>query len=271
MILFSNPSAQYFAHQKEIDAVISSVLKKGVYILGEEVSYFEKEFSTYLGLNEVIGVANGTDALTLALRGLNISTGDEVILPAMTATATAAAVNQVGETPIFADIDAHYYTLDPQSVLKKITNKTKAIIAVHFYGQPADMQTLQHIAKEHNLKLIEDCAQAAGARYHEKSIVNFSDVACFSFFPTKNLGAMGDGGAVATDNLELALRIRMLAQYGWDKERSSQFPGVNSRLDELQAAILRMKLPYLDEDTKKRNLIAAYYNDVLKNCPIILP
>ncbi|MCX7121772.1 MAG: DegT/DnrJ/EryC1/StrS family aminotransferase [Gammaproteobacteria bacterium] len=271
MIAFANPSAQYLAHQKEIDAAIANVLAKGVYILGEEVGTFEKEFSAYLALRETIGVANGTDALMLALKALNIGAGDEVILPSMTATPTAAAISQVGATPIFADVDPRYYTLDPESVLAKITSKTKAIIAVHFYGQPADMHALQKMAADHHLKLIEDCAQAMGARYHGKSVGHFSDVACFSFFPTKNLGAIGDGGAVATNNLALALRIRMLAQYGWDKERSSQFPGFNSRLDELQAAILRVKLRYLDHDTQKRNDIANFYNNALKGLPIVLP
>lgn len=271
MIYFANPFAQYQAHQKEIDDAIRAVLNSGNYILGEQVNLFEKEFSNYLGMNHAIGVANGTDALVLALRGLEIGANDEVIIPSMTATATAAAVNITGATPVFVDIEKEYYTLDPNCVEKSITQKTKAIIAVHLYGQPADMNALRNIAKKNNLKLIEDCAQAVGAHYYEKSVGNFSDVACFSFFPTKNLGAIGDGGAVATQDDVLAEHIRMLRQYGWDKNRDSQFFGINSRLDELQASILRVKLKYLDEDTQKRNQIAQYYFNALQNSPFILP
>lgn len=271
MSAFANPGAQYFAHQEEINAVIASVLAKGVYILGEEVSLFEQEFANYCGINETIGVASGTDAITLALRGFAIGAGDEVIIPSMTATATAAAVSQTGAQPVFVDIEKDYYTIDPQCVEKAITPNTKAIIAVHLYGQPADIVALQSIAKKYQLKFVEDCAQATGARYHEKPVGSFSDAACFSFFPTKNLGAIGDGGAVITNDAALAKRIRMLAQYGWDEERVSQFPGFNSRLDELQAAILRVKLRYLDEDTKKRNAIASRYQGELKNLPIVLP
>ena len=271
MIAFANPSAQYFAHQKEIDDAIAVVLRSGHYILGEQVNFFEKEFSDYLGVENAIGVANGTDALVLALKGLTIAAGDEVIIPSMTATATAAAVNIVGAKPVFVDVDAQYYTIDPASVEKAINKNTKAIIAVHLYGQPADIHALQTIAKKYHLKFIEDCAQAVGARYHEKPTGSFGDAACFSFFPTKNLGAIGDGGAVVTNDAIVAERIRMLRQYGWDKERVSQFPGINSRLDELQAAILRVKLRYLDRDTQKRNVIAKYYDDALKNTSATLP
>jgi dTDP-4-amino-4,6-dideoxygalactose transaminase len=270
-ILFANPAAQYNAYRTEIDAAIQSVLEKGHYILGENVAGFEREFSDYLGVSHAIGVANGTDALVLALKGLQIGAGDEVIIPSMTAVATAAAVTLVGATPVFADVDATHYTIDPESISKKITDKTKAIIAVHLYGQPADIDAIQTIATQHHLKFIEDCAQAVGARYENKKIGSFGDVACFSFFPTKNLGAIGDGGAVATNNAEVAQRIRMLRQYGWDEARVSHFHGINSRLDELQAAILRVKLPHLDRDTEKRNQIAAFYNGALKNNNIIKP
>src|SRR3990167_1975700 len=270
-ILFANPAAQYDTYRIEINAAIQSVLEKGHYILGENVAAFECEFSAYLGVENTIGVANGTDALVLALKGVQIGLGDEVIIPSMTAVATAAAVTLSGATPIFADIDATHYTIDPESISKKITPKTKAIIAVHLYGQPADIDAIQLIAKQHNLKFIEDCAQAVGARFKDKKIGSFGDVACFSFFPTKNLGAIGDGGAVATNNADVALRIRMLRQYGWDEARVSQMHGMNSRLDELQAAILRVKLPYLDRDTEKRNAVAAFYNDALKNINIVKP
>lgn len=271
MIGFANPGAQYLAHQSEIDDAIQSVLRSGNYILGEQVTLFEKECAAYLGLSHLISVANGTDALVLALKGLNVGAGDEVILPSMTATATAAAVSLTGATPVFADIDAHYYTIDPACVEKVITPKTKVIIAVHLYGQPADLSALQSIAKKYQLKFIEDCAQAIGAKYQGKSVGHFSDIACFSFFPTKNLGAIGDGGAIATQDSALAERIRLLRQYGWNEERVSQFPGMNSRLDELQAAILRVKLKYLDCDTQKRNQIAHHYFDALKNSAFILP
>ncbi len=271
MIPFANPFAQYETHRTEINAAIQSVLEKGHYILGDNVTAFEREFSEYLTVENTIGVANGTDALVLALKGLQIGPGDEVIIPSMTAVATAAAVTLSGATPIFADIDPAYYTIDPESISKKITLKTKAIIAVHLYGQPADIDTIQLIAKQHNLKFIEDCAQAVGARFKDKKIGSFGDVACFSFFPTKNLGAIGDGGAVVTNNADLALRIRMLRQYGWDEARMSQMHGMNSRLDELQAAILRVKLPYLDRDTEKRNAVAAFYNQALKNKNVMMP
>lgn len=271
MIPFANPHAQYQTYRTEINAAIQSVLEKGHYILGENVAAFEREFSAYLSVENTIGVANGTDALVLALKGLEIGAGDEVIIPSMTAVATAAAVTLSGATPVFADVDATYYTIDPVFILKKITPKTKAIIAVHLYGQPADIDAIQAIAKQHHLKFIEDCAQAVGARYRNKKIGSFGDVACFSFFPTKNLGAIGDGGAVVTNNAETAQRIRMLHQYGWDQERISHLHGINSRLDELQAAILRVKLPYLDRDTEKRNTIAAFYNDALKNSAMTKP
>lgn len=271
MISFANPYAQYDTYRTEINTAIQSVLEKGHYILGENVAAFEREFSDYLGVENAIGVANGTDALVLALKGLEIGAGDEVIIPSMTAVATAAAVTLTGATPVFADIDPTYYTIDPDSISKKITSKTKAIIAVHLYGQPADIDAIQSIAKQHHLKFIEDCAQAVGARYHDKKIGSFGDVACFSFFPTKNLGAIGDGGAVVTNDADVAQRIHMLRQYGWDDARISQLHGMNSRLDELQAAILRVKLPYLDRDTEKRNAVAAFYNDALKNNNIIKP
>ena len=271
MIHFANPSAQYLAHQAEIDCAIQSVLKNGIYILGENVSMFESEFANYIGTRHAIGVANGTDALILALKGLYIGVDDEVIIPSMTATATASAVSAVGAKSIFADIEKDYYTLDPKQVECAITKKTKAIIAVHLYGQPANIIELQKIAKKHGLLFIEDCAQAIGAYYHDKPVGSFGDLACFSFFPTKNLGAIGDGGAVVTNNEQVSERIHMLRQYGWDKNRESQFFGMNSRLDELQAAILRVKLKYLDLDTKKRGQIAENYNIALKNSSFILP
>ncbi len=270
-IPFANPFAQYETYRTEINAAIQSVLEKGHYILGENVAAFEHELSAYLGVENTIGVANGTDALVLALKGLQIGAGDEVIIPSMTAVATAAAVTLTGATPVFADIDPAHYTIDPESISKKITPKTKAIIAVHLYGQPADIDTIQTIAKQNNLKFIEDCAQAIGAQYRDKKIGSFGDIACFSFFPTKNLGAIGDGGAVVTNNTEIAQRIRMLRQYGWDEARVSHIHGMNSRLDELQAAILRVKLPYLDRDTEQRNAVAAFYNEALKNNNIVKP
>ncbi|EKD77365.1 MAG: hypothetical protein ACD_42C00358G0001, partial [uncultured bacterium] len=271
MISFANPLAQYQSHQTEIDAAIHTVLNSGHYILGEQVAAFENEFARYLGLTNAVGVASGTDALVLALMALGVGRDDEVILPSMTATATANAVKQVGATPVFVDIEKNYYTIDPVLVEKAITEKTKAIIAVHLYGQPADMFSLLKIAKQYQVKLIEDCAQAVGAYYQKKPVGNFSDIACFSFFPTKNLGAMGDGGAIATNNNTLAERIRQLRQYGWDANRDSQFIGMNSRLDELQAAILRVKLRYLNKDIEKRNQIARHYDKLLKSFPFVLP
>lgn len=271
MILQANPGASYQAHQAEIDAAVQKVLQSGWYILGEEVAAFEAEFAAYCESQFAIGVADGTNAIVLSLRALGIGHGDEVITCAHTATATIAAIEIVGATPVLVDIDATTYTIEPIAAQQAITEKTKAIIAVHIYGHPAEMDTLQAIAKRHNLYLIEDCAQAHGARYHGQRVGSMGVVGCFSFYPTKNLGAFGDGGAIVTQDPALADKIKALRQYGWRQRYVSDEAGFNSRLDELQAAILRVKLRYLDEDNQKRRELAALYNRLLSDVAIQIP
>jgi len=265
MILCSNPKMQYLAHELEIKNAINGVLDGGRYILGQEVEAFEKEFADFISSKYSIGVANGTDALHLALGSFNIGIGDEIITTSHTAVATISAILMSGAKPVFADIEKEFYTLDASKVKAAITPKTKAIIAVHIYGQPCDMDALLIIAKEHNLILIEDCAQAHGAEYKGKKVGSIGDIGCFSFYPTKNLGAIGDGGAITTNSFEIAQKVKSLREYGWQSDRVSHFAGFNSRLDEIQAAILRVKLKYLAEDTRKRNKIANIYYDKLKN------
>jgi len=263
VIFCANPKAQYLPYKDEIDAAVLKVLNSGSYILGEQVSLFEEEFADYLGAGFTVGCGSGTDALVLALKALDIGIGDEVIVPSFTATPTVAAVVMAGATPVYVDIEPDYYTIDPVCVEAACTEKTKAIIAVHLYGQAAAMDELITIAKRHDLRVIEDCAQAAGATYRGKKLGTIGDMGCFSFFPTKNLGAIGDGGAVVCDDESLAMRLCSLRQYGWDEYRISQEPGINSRLDELQAAILRVKLLHLDADNAARRAQAEHYNGVL--------
>ena len=269
MILCSNPKAQYLEHQAEIDEAIAHVLEKGRYILGEEVLAFEEEFATYIGVDHGIGVGNCTDAIHLALRACGIGIGDEVITVSHTAVATVAAIELAGATPVLVDIEPDFYTIDPGQLQKAISPKTKAIIPVHLYGQSADLEAVLKIAKQHNLRVIEDCAQATGALYKNRRIGSFGDLACFSFYPTKNLGAIGDGGMIVCNESKLAKKVKCLREYGWDESRVSQFAGVNSRLDELQAAVLRVKLPYLDEDNSKRRKLAKLYDQGLSG--LLLP
>jgi len=263
VIFCANPKAQYLPYKNEIDAAILKVLDSGSYILGEQDSLFEEEFADYLGASFAVGCGSGTDALVLALKALDIGVGDEVIVPSFTATPTVAAVVMAGATPVYVDIEPYYYTIDPERVNEACTDKTKAIIAVHLYGQAAAMDELMAIAGQRNLRLIEDCAQATGATYRGKKLGTIGDMGCFSFFPTKNLGAIGDGGAISCNDESLAVRLRGLRQYGWDNNRVSLEAGINSRLDELQAAILRVKLQHLDADNAARRLQAEHYNGAL--------
>lgn len=271
MILCSNPLAQYQSHKTEIDKAISKVLDKGWYILGEEVTSFEKEFAEYIGVKHSIGVGSGTEALHIALKACNIGDGDEVITVSHTAVATVSAIGLAGAKPIFVDIESEYYTMDTSKIEKAITKRTKAIMPVHIYGQPVDMDSLVKIAKKHNLLVIEDCAQAHGAEYKENKIGSIGDIACFSFYPTKNLGAIGDGGMVVTNNSELAEKAKLLREYGWAERYVSHISGWNTRLDEIQAAILRVKLKYLDEDNTKRRNLAGLYKKELSKTDLILP
>ncbi len=268
MILCSNPKLQYLAYKDEIDSAIQQVLSEGQYVLGKNVHSFEKEFSEYIGSHHSVSVGSGTDALCLAMRSLGLEPGDEVIAPSHTATATVAAIAMVGAIPVLTDVDPVHCTLDPHAVSQAITKKTKGIIAVHIYGQPADMDTIGEIALQNNLKLIEDCAQAPGATFNQRRVGGIGDVGCFSFYPTKNLGAIGDGGAVVTSDPSIADQLRILRQYGWDENRISQQTGYNSRLDELQAAILRVKLKHLEADNAKRIALARRYEEELKYLPL---
>jgi dTDP-4-amino-4,6-dideoxygalactose transaminase len=271
MIGCSNPHLQYLARKGEIDDAVKRVMDSGWYILGEEVKAFEAEFAAYIGVKYGIGVGSGTEALHLSLAACNIGPGDEVITVSHTAVATVAAIEQAGAIPVFVDIERDFFTMDPSRIAAAITSRTKAIIPVHLYGQPVDLDPLLEISRKYDLRVIEDCAQAHGAAYKNKRVGSYGDLACFSFYPTKNLGALGDGGMVATDQPELAQRLRLLREYGWAERFISHFPGGNSRLDELQAAILRIKLPFLDQDNAARTRIAGMYHDGLRSCEISLP
>jgi dTDP-3-amino-3,4,6-trideoxy-alpha-D-glucose transaminase len=271
MILCSNPSMQYFAQKKEIDEAITKVLINGRYILGPEVEAFEDEFARYIGVSSGVGVGSGTEALHLALVSCGIGKGDEVITVSNTAVATVSAIVLAGCKPIFVDIDPKYYVMDTSKIEEVITHKTRAIVPVHLYGQPVDLDVLMDIAKRYNLRVIEDCAQAHGATYHGIPVGSFGDMACFSFYPTKNLGALGDGGMVVTSNTELSEKARLLREYGWKERNVSDIQGWNTRLDELQAAILRIKLRTLDNKNDKRKQLAQLYAEYLKGIDLVLP
>jgi dTDP-4-amino-4,6-dideoxygalactose transaminase len=271
MILCSNPKAQYFSYKSEIDTAIQRVIDKGWYVLGDEVKAFEEEFAAYAGVKHAIGVGSGTEAIHLALLACGIGQGDEVLTVSHTAVATIAAIELAGAIPVFVDIDPHFYSIDTSCLERAITAKTKAIIPVHLYGQPADIQNVLEIAQRHKLRVIEDCAQAHGARFENKRVGSFGDFGCFSFYPTKNLGALGDGGMVITNDQGLSDCVRALREYGWQERYVSHIKGMNSRLDEIQAAILRVKLRHLDEDNEKRGAIANIYNKELGATALSLP
>jgi dTDP-3-amino-3,4,6-trideoxy-alpha-D-glucose transaminase len=255
----------------DIDAAVRRVLDSGWYILGGEVEAFEAEFAAYHGVRHAVGVANGTDAIELALRAAGVGVGDEVITVAHTAVATVCAIERAGAKPVLADIDPQTYTLDPAAAEAAITPRTKAIIPVHLYGQPADMAALVAIAEQHRLLLIEDCAQAHGARLNGRLVGTWGHLAAFSFYPTKNLGAVGDGGAVLTNDDGYAQRLRRLRNYGQISRYDHAERGINSRLDELQAAILRVKLPHLDAQNARRRQIARGYDDGLAEFVTVPP
>lgn len=270
-LLPSNPKANYLAHKDEIDAAIARVLESGWYILGQEVTAFENEFAAYIGVRFGIGVGSGTEALHLALLACGIGAGDEVITVSHTAVATVAAIELCGATLVLVDIDLNTYTIDPNQIESVITQRTKAIIPVHLYGHPADMDSIMGLAHHYHLWVIEDCAQSHGASYKGRKTGAWGHIAAFSFYPTKNLGAIGDGGMVVTDDPKLAERVRLLREYGWRQRYISEFAGLNSRLDELQAAILRVKLRYLDEENQKRQTLAKVYDDALSATTLTLP
>ena len=265
--------AQYLEIKEEIDLAISDCIAEGTYVRGKIVTEFENAFSKFLGIDLCVSCGNGTDALELILKSLNIGPGDEVIVPALTWIATAEAVNNVGAEPVFVDIKTDTCTLDASEIEEKITKKTKAIIPVHLYGCPADMNEIITIGRKFNLYIVEDCAQAHGAEYFGKKVGTFGIASAFSFFPSKNLGAFGDGGAVVTDNQELADTVRKISNHGQLKTRHAHsIIGRNSRLDSIQASILKVKLNHLNRWNDNRINAAKYYKSKLKDIDaLILP
>jgi len=277
----SDPKANFLAHRDEIEAAIDRVLESGRFILGEEVAAFEKEFAAYTGVRHAVGVGNGTDALHIALRACNIGPGDAVITVSHTAVATVAAIELCGATPVLVDIEPTTFTMDPNSLdesVRKLTShlspsagRLKAVIPVHLYGHPADMPAIMEIARRYHLWVIEDCAQSHGAALEGRRTGSWGCMAAFSFYPTKNLGAIGDGGMVLTNDSELAEQARLLREHGWRERYVSIIPGMNSRLDELQAAILREKLRHLDKENARRQKLAAVYDTLLCRSKLALP
>jgi len=264
-VAFNDLRTPYLAIKPEIDRATARVLDSGWYILGSETQAFEEEFAAYCGTTSCVGVNSGTDALQLALRACDIGPGDEVITVSHTAVATVAAIALSGATPVLVDIEPSTYTMSPDALKQAITPRTKAIIPVHLYGHPADMDAILPIAQQADAVVIEDCAQAHGACYNGQRVGTLGDLGCFSFYPTKNLGALGDGGAVVGNDQTLVERVRLLREYGWTPKNRyvSQLAGLNSRLDEMQAAILRVKLRYLDQWNESRRKLAAYYENHL--------
>jgi len=254
-----------------MEAAISRVLDSGWYILGREVEDFETEFAAYCGVGHAIGVANGLDALKLIIQGLGLGAGDEIIAPANTFIASLLAITQAQARPVLAEPDRHTYNLNPALIEEKITARTKAIMAVHLYGQAAPMAEITAMARKHDLKIIEDAAQAHGALYQGRRAGALGEAAGFSFYPGKNLGALGDGGAVTTNDPQLAEKIRALRNYGSLEKYAHLYPGINSRLDELQAALLRIKLKRLDDDNAERRRIASFYRRHIHNELVALP
>lgn len=271
MIPFLDLKSQYASIKKEIDAAIQNTVNHGQFILGQNVEAFEEEFARYCGVRYCVGVSSGTSALFLALVACGIGEGDEVITATNTFISTALAISYTGAKPIFVDIDPKTYNIDVSRIEEKITSRTKAIVPVHLYGQPADMDPLTNLAQRYSLKVIEDACQAHGAEYRGRKTGSLGDCGCFSFYPTKNLGAYGDGGAVVTDDSEIAGKIASLRNYGQHARYYHDLIGFNARLDEIQAAILRVKLRHLDDWNEGRRRNASYYNELLKHAAVVLP
>jgi dTDP-4-amino-4,6-dideoxygalactose transaminase len=270
-VCFLDLGATYRELKTEIDATVARVLGSGWYLLGTELEAFESEYADYIGARYCIGVGNGLDALHLTLLAMGIGPGDEVLVPSNTYIATWLAVSQTGAIPVPIEPDERTYNIDPQRIEAAITSRTRAILPAHLYGQPADMTPILACAEKHGLKVLADGAQAHGARYHGEAIGGLGDATAWSFYPGKNLGAFGDAGAVTTDDAELAERIRVLSNYGSRVKYINEVQGYNSRLDEIQAAILRVKLRYMDTWNARRARIAATYSETLSDCGLILP
>ena len=255
----------------EIDAAIKRVLDSGWYLLGKEDEKFESDFATFCGVKHCIGCANGLDALNLIIKGYGFGAGDEIIAPANTYIASILAITQNNCTPVLVEPDLKTYNINPDLIEEKITPKTKAIMVVHLYGQAVEMEKIWELAKKYNLKIIEDSAQAHGAIYKGKRTGNLGDASGFSFYPGKNLGCLGDGGCITTNDDELAAKVRAIRNYGSNVKYNNIYKGVNSRLDEIQAAVLAIKCEYLDEDNRKRREIARFYRTEINNPLLILP
>ncbi len=270
-IQVADPGADARSDREMILAAIDRVLCGGQYILGREVECFEKEWADYLGASYSVGVASGTDALALALRATGVQPGDEVVTVSHTAVATVVAIEAIGAIPVFVDIDPGSRCMDPNLLRETITPRTRAIVPVHIYGQPAAMERILSVARQHRCFVIEDCAQAHGAAIGGRKVGTFGDAAAFSFYPTKNLGAIGDAGAVVSNDAAIDAKLRSLRQYGWYERYVSDQVGTNSRLDELQAAILRVKLRHLDRRNHKRRTIAARYRAALASTGAVAP
>jgi dTDP-4-amino-4,6-dideoxygalactose transaminase len=263
MIFCANPNAQFKSYQTEIEEAVLAALRCQRYILGEQVAALEEEFARYIGVSSGIGVGNGTDAIEIALRSLDIGCGDEVITVSHTAVATVAAIEAAGATPVFVDVDPEFYGINPAQLSEVLSSKTKAVIAVHLYGQAVDLDAVLAFCNENDLYLIEDVSQAHGARWRGRRLGSIGHIGCFSCYPTKNLGALGDAGLIVTDDTSIANKIRQIREYGWASRYVSTIVGRNSRLDELQAAILRVKLRHLDDDNELRQSLANAYSSGL--------
>lgn len=271
MIPFLDLKAINLRHKQEFINAFNHILESGYYILGKSLAAFEKEFADYIGVKHCLGISNGLDALVLALKAFDFPSGSEVIVPANTYIATVLAITHASLVPILIDPDIRTYNIDYNKIEQRITSKTVAIIPVHLYGQPCEMDIINSIAKNYGLKVIEDAAQAHGATYKNIKTGNLSDIACFSFYPGKNLGALGDAGAITTNNENLAKKIEALRNYGSHTKYVHDYKGHNNRLDEIQAVFLSIKLKKLDEDNLKRQKIASYYIENIKNPDITLP
>jgi dTDP-4-amino-4,6-dideoxygalactose transaminase len=270
MIPLLDLKVQYRMLKAEIDAAMQEVAANGAYILGPNVKAFEGEMAAYCDCRYGVGVGNGTDALHLSLRSLHIGPGDEVITTPFTFVATTEAIGIVGATPVFVDITLDTFNIDPAQIEAAVSPRTKAILPVHLYGQPCDMDPIMKVARKHDLYVVEDCAQAVAATYRGKKVGSFGDAGCLSFFPSKNLGCFGDGGMVATNNSTVAERVEMLRRHGGKIKYLHTELGLNSRLDELQAAILRVKFRYVEEWTKARRQCAYRYNEMLADLPEVI-
>lgn len=260
----------FYVYQDELEHKVLEVLRSGWYILGNEVNSFEKEFAQYTGAGYCVGVASGLDALWIAFKALGIGSGDEVLVQGNTYIASVMGITINGAKPVFIEPDV-YYNIDADLLEKKNTEHTKAILVVHLYGQSADMKKIMDIAHRYDLRVVEDCAQAHGATYNDKQVGTFGDIGCFSFYPSKNLGAYGDAGAIVTDDPQIANFVKIFRNYGSEKRYYNQMIGANSRLDELQAGLLRVKLKYLDSINEEKRKIAEKYSEQLKNSKIELP